>query len=186
MSEISERYARRVKEFESMIEATPADRWAAQSPCQEWTARDVVRHVVDCQGMFLGFVGRSLGSIPSVEDDPGAAFRAATAVVQADLEDPVRAGAEFDGSNGKMRFEDAVDNYLGFDLIVHRWDLARAVGGDESIDPDEAQWALDAVGGFGDQMQASGHFGTPVELGPDAGAQERLLAFVGRRPSVSG
>ena len=41
------------------------------------------------QGMFLGFVGRSLGDIPAVDDDPLGAWTAARDVVQADLDDPV-------------------------------------------------------------------------------------------------
>ncbi len=39
-------------------------RWDSPSPCEEWTARDVVGHVVETQGMFLGLVGRELA-------DPG-------------------------------------------------------------------------------------------------------------------
>ncbi|HVX42354.1 MAG TPA: TIGR03086 family metal-binding protein [Mycobacteriales bacterium] len=180
MSEISERYARLVDEFAAVIDATPPDRWEEPSPCAGWTARDVVRHVVDTQGMFLGFVGRSLGEIPPVDEDPAGAFRAATTAVQADLEDPERAAAEFDGSNGRLRFDDAVGNFLGFDLIVHRWDLARAVGGDESIDPQEIEWANVAIEGFGDQMRESGHFGTASDPGPDASLQQRMLAALGR------
>jgi uncharacterized protein (TIGR03086 family) len=181
MSEISERYARLADEFAAVIDATPPERWEEPSPCAGWTARDVVRHVVDTQGLFLGFVGRSLGDIPSVDDDPGGAFRAATGVVQADLENPDRAAAEFDGSNGRMRFDDAVGNYLGFDLIVHRWDLARAVGGDESIDARDVEWANVAIEGFGDQMRASGHFGAASDPGPQAGPQQRMLAYLGRQ-----
>ncbi|HEV7524403.1 MAG TPA: maleylpyruvate isomerase N-terminal domain-containing protein, partial [Acidimicrobiia bacterium] len=109
MSEVSERYTRLSDAFAAKIAAVPADRWSAQSPCPDWTALDVVDHVVNAQGMILGLVGRELGEVPSAHDDPLAAWNAARAVVQSDLEDPAVAGAEFDGFMGKSTFEGAVD-----------------------------------------------------------------------------
>ncbi len=82
MSEISEQYQRLSDEFANKIAKVPDDKWSAPSPCPDWTARDVVQHVVDTQGMFLGFVGKELGSIPSVDDDPAAAWDAARAKTQ--------------------------------------------------------------------------------------------------------
>src|SRR5436189_1031131 len=55
MSEISERYKRLGDAFADKIAAVPHDRWDSQTPCEEWTARDLVGHVVNTQGMFLGF-----------------------------------------------------------------------------------------------------------------------------------
>jgi hypothetical protein len=72
MTEISERYARLADAFAAKIASVPSDRWATQSPCEGWTARDVVGHVVSSQGLILGLVGRSLGDIPSADDDPQA------------------------------------------------------------------------------------------------------------------
>ncbi len=54
MSDIAERYRRLAGTFEERIAAVPADRWEDPSPCEDWTARDVVRHVVDTQALFLG------------------------------------------------------------------------------------------------------------------------------------
>src|SRR5690349_22033823 len=103
MSEISERYQRLSDEFANKIAKVPADKWNAPTPCTEWTARDIVQHVVDTQGMFLGFVGKEMGPIPSVDDDPGAAWDAARAKTQHELDDPALAGAEFDGFFGRSR-----------------------------------------------------------------------------------
>ena len=70
VSEIAERYRRVAAGFTERVEAVPADRWTSASPCEGWDARAVVRHVVDAHGLFEGMVGRSLGDIPSVDDDP--------------------------------------------------------------------------------------------------------------------
>jgi uncharacterized protein (TIGR03086 family) len=135
MTEISQRYARLADAFAAKVAAVPADRWSAPTPCENWTARELVGHVVSTQGMFLGFVGRSIGDVPSVDGDPLAAWNTVRSAVQRDLEDPEKAGAEFEGMMGKQTFEGAVDRFLSFDLIVHGWDLARATGLDERSRP---------------------------------------------------
>jgi uncharacterized protein (TIGR03086 family) len=182
VTEISERYRRRADAFAAKIASVPDDRWAAPSPCPDWTALDVVRHLVSTQGMFLGFVDRTLGDIPSVDDDPLAAWNAARAVVQHDLEDPERAGAEFEGGIGRQTFEGAVDRFLSFDLIVHGWDLARAAGLDERIDPEDVERTQAQAEAFGDKMRSPFAFGPEVEVPAGADPQEKLLAYLGRRP----
>jgi uncharacterized protein (TIGR03086 family) len=181
MSDIATRYARLSDDFATVVAAVPEYRWSSDSPCEGWTARDVVAHVVDTQGMFLRLVGRDLGDIPPVADDPVAAWDAARGVVQADLDDPDRAGTEFDGFFGRTTFAEAVDRFLNFDLVIHRWDLARATGQDERIDPEDMRWALEATKAFGPHLRRSGVCGP--ELTPPDGADEqtRFLAFLGRR-----
>lgn len=181
MSEISERYARLGAGLAATIAAVPADRWENSSPCAGWTARDVVRHVVETQGMFLGLVDRELGAAPPVEEDPAASWDAARKVVQADLDDPTRADAEFDGYFGRTRFADAVDRFVCFDLVVHRWDLARATGGDERLDPADVRWAMECAAGFGDALRTESVCGPELTPPEDADEQTRLLAFLGRR-----
>src|SRR3954447_18886765 len=163
MSEVSERYARLSEEFADKVAAVPDGKWESPSPCEGWTARDVVRHVVQTQGMFLGFVGRELGDIPSVDDDPAAAWDAARAVVLADLENPERAAAEYDGFQGKSTFEAGVDRFLCFDLIVHGWDLARTAGLDERIDDEDLARIKVAAEGFGPAMRGPQAFGPELE-----------------------
>ena len=64
MTEIADRYRRLSDAFAATIAAVPDDRWSSPSPCEDWTARDVVGHVVASQGMFLGFVGEEVGRDP--------------------------------------------------------------------------------------------------------------------------
>lgn len=181
MEDIAARYRRLSDDFAAVIAAVPPERWASPSPCEGWTARDVVGHVVETQDMFLGLVGRGLGDIPAVADDPAAAWDAARTVVLADLEDPVRARTEFDGFFGRTAFADAVDRFLNFDLVVHRWDLARAAGLDERLDPDDVRWAWEAVSGFGPHLRREGVCGAELTPPEGADAQTRLLAHLGRR-----
>jgi uncharacterized protein (TIGR03086 family) len=181
VTEISQRYARRADAFAAKIAAVPDDRWSAPTPCENWTARELVAHVVDSQGVFLGFVGGSVGEIPLVDDDPLGAWNGARAVVQQGLEDPEQAAAEFEGGTGKQTFAGAVDRFLSFDLVVHGWDLAHATGLDERIAADDVERTREQADAFGDAMRDPRAFGPEVEPPPGADPQARLLAFLGRR-----
>jgi uncharacterized protein (TIGR03086 family) len=181
VTEISDRYRRLSDQFSERLAAVPLDGWNAPTPCEDWNARQLVQHVVDSQGMFLGLVGRQMGDIPSVDDNPKAAFDAARDQVLADLEDPERAKVEFEGFFGRSTFEAAVDRFLSFDLVVHGWDLARATGQDEHIDDADVRRVREDSAKFGDAIRSSGAMGPEVEAPPDADEQTRMLAYLGRR-----
>jgi uncharacterized protein (TIGR03086 family) len=180
--EIASRYRTLADAFGHRIQQVGPEQWSNQSPCTEWTARDVVDHVVGTHGMMLGFIGRSLSSAPSVEDDPRAAFKAARADMEAVLDDPELAGTEYDGLFGRTTIAATVDRFLGFDLVVHGWDLARATGQDEHVDPQEVERVWAHARELGDNLRQPGVCAPAVELGDDASEQDRLLAYLGRDP----
>jgi uncharacterized protein (TIGR03086 family) len=131
--------------------------------------------------MFLGFIGEELGELPPVEDDPAATFAHARSKIQAALEDPETAKAEFEGFSGKSTFAAAVDRFLCFDLLVHGWDLSHATGIDETMPADELGPLEQAAEGFGDAMRGPGAFGPALTPPEDADRQTRILAFLGRK-----
>ncbi|MDQ1729983.1 MAG: hypothetical protein QOK10_142 [Pseudonocardiales bacterium] len=182
MSEVADRYRRLSAAFTDTVAAVPPDRWDAPSPCAGWDARDVLRHVVESHGQFLGLVGRSLPELPSVDEDPLAAWSGAREAVQSCLDDPALAGTEYQGKFGRSTFEQAVDGFLSFDQVVHRWDLARAAGLDERIDPEEIARITAFANRMGDVLQNSGACGPAIEPPEGADDQTRLLMALGRRP----
>lgn len=177
----ADRFRRLASAFADKIAAVPPDRWEQPSPCEGWTARDVVRHVVDSQGLFLRLVGRELGDVPSVDDDPLAAWNAARAVTQANLDDPQLASEEFDGFFGRTTYAQGVDRFLCTDLVLHGWDLARAAGLDERIDPEDVARVMEDMKAFGDAARSPEAFGPALDPPPGADEQTRVLAFTGRR-----
>ncbi len=182
LAQIVERYHKRADIFEAKVAAVAPDQWENQSPCDEWTARDVVGHIVTMHEVMLRGVDRSVSSAPSVADDPLGAFRAARADVEALLADPALAGREVDTPMGPMSAAEHVDRVVSADMPLHGWDLSRATGQDNTIDPAEisrASAALDAVPE--NVMRMPGVFAPALE--PPAGADEqtRLLAFLGRK-----
>jgi uncharacterized protein (TIGR03086 family) len=68
-----------------------------------------------------------------------------------------------------------------FDLVVHGWDLARATGQDETIDPEEIEPLQAMVDSMGPMMVENGVIKRQLEPAPDASPQERLLAGLGRQ-----
>ena len=181
MSEISERFRTLAAAFTDRVEAVPGDRWESPSPCEGWTARDVVRHMIGNVDLFFGFVDEQRPSGASVDDDPAAAWAEARDAMQAALDDPDLGGREYDGFFGRTTLAQSVDRFLGVDLVVHSWDLARATGGDEKLDPDAVHEVFEALQPMDEQLRAPQAFGPKLE--PPAGADEqtRLLAFLGRR-----
>lgn len=182
MTEISQRYDRLSAAFARTVAGVPDDRWDRATPCEEWTALDLVRHVVDSHRTFLGLVGGDPPRGPSVDESPAGAFDTARRAVSARLEDPDRATETYEGHFGVRTFEWAVDNFLSFDLVVHGWDLARATGQDEAIDPAEVARIRADAEAWGDMARAPGVFGPAVQPPADADEQTRLLAFLGRHP----
>lgn len=186
MTEISERYRRNAAAFAATVASVPTDRWDTPTPCEDWDARALVRHVVEAHGIFEGLAGRELRPGPSVDDDPVAAFAAARAQVEAELDDPSLADVAYDGFTGPSTFAEGVDRFLSTDLVVHRWDLARATGGDETIPPDEVARVLGDMeamsAAMGAAMRGPGAFAPEITPPDGADDQTRLLCFLGRQP----
>lgn len=182
MSEIADRHRRLAARFTARVEAVPPDRWESPSPCEGWTARDVVAHVAGNAAMFLGLIGRDPPAGPPAERDPLGAWVTGRDATQAALEDPAVATTEYDGLRGRMTFEQGIDQFACFDLVVHAWDLARATGQDDRLDPEEVSRVFAAARSMGDALRGPGAFGPAVEPPPGADEQAQFLAFLGRRP----
>ncbi len=181
MTAVADRYRTLAASMEERIRAVPDDAWSNPSPCEGWTARDVVRHLVETPPMFFGFVEVPAPEVPSVDEDPVGAFTTMRDAVQVALEDPAVADKEFDGFMGRSTFAQGVDRFLCADLVVHAWDLARATGQDEQLPPDEVHDVFEALKPMDEAMRGPGAFGPKVEPPPDADEQTRFLSFLGRR-----
>ncbi len=176
-------WRRTAQEFTTCVEGVGDQDWERPAPPEGWVARDVVRHLVEwVPGLFFGSAGLPVPPVPSVDDDPVAAWRALDEAVQALLEDPARSALPTSSPAGSMSVEQLVAMTGVPDVFLHRWDLARATGQDERLDPDRVHALLVGMLPWDQALRASGQYGPRVEVPDDADEQTQLLAFVGRRP----
>ncbi len=171
-------------EFTATVEGTAPAAWDDPAPPEGWVARDVVRHLVEWLPAFLQrATGITLPAGPPVDDDPVGAWRTHTDAVQALLDAPVTAERTHEFPHiGTMPLAQAIDMIYTADVFLHRWDLARATGQDETLDPDRCAEMLDAMLPMDEALRQSGQYGPRVEVPDDADVQTRLLAFIGRQP----
>ncbi len=180
MSEATDRMMVLIDGFDARVDATPASAWDNQSPCPEWKARDVVAHVannfINLGGVLSGTTQAPMGAD---ESPPDAWTRAKAALVPqfetADL------SALIPGPAGPMPADELIGRFLANDLLVHTWDLARAVGGDEALPADIVEGAYSGMKPLDAMLRQPGVFGPKVEVAPGADLQTEFLGFVGRR-----
>lgn len=184
MSEIAERYRRVAGRLSLRVSEVASGAWEAPAPCEGWVARDVVRHMVEWMPAFLlAAGGPALPEGPSVDDDPVAAWTTMSDGIQALLDDPASAAMSLDHPRaGSHTLADAVGMFFLGDVLIHTWDLARAAGLDESLDPDEVSGMLAGLEPLDDVLRTSGHYGPRVAVPVAADQQTRLIAFTGRQP----
>ena len=179
----AERHRAIAGRFSDRVRGVSPDGWDAPAPVAGWTARDVVEHL----GWFPGYLAQSHGVAmatgPSPAEDPAGAWLTQARAVQAVLDDPAQAERTVDDPHmGSMPLRDLVDRIYTADVFMHTWDLARATGQDDRLDPDFCAELLSGMEPIEEVMRASGQYGPAVPVPEDADVQSRMLGFIGRDP----
>jgi uncharacterized protein (TIGR03086 family) len=181
VSEETDRFELVAAGFDRRVRAVPAGKWDAQSPCEEWKAREVVVHVVsNYRSMAAQATGEEAKAM-GADEDPVQAWTDAYGRMQVLVKDPETLHKTVSGPTGPTPLEQILGALIAMDTHVHTWDLARAVGGDERLDPNVVRFARGLLEPMDDMIRRPGVFGPKLE--PPAGADEQtqLLYFLGRR-----
>lgn len=162
--------------------------WDLVTPCEGWTVRELLNHVVAgnwwaaelASGRTIADVGSRLDGDVLGADPLGAYDGSADAAVAA-FAAPGAMEAPAAVSYGPVP-NSVYAGHRFLDVLVHGWDLAVATGQATDLAPDlvEACWEQVVEPQLAG-LQASGAFGTAVEVPADADPQDRLLAALGRR-----
>jgi len=163
-----------------IITSVDASGWDAPSPCTDWAARDVIAHLIDTQRDFFARFEIDLGEAPSV-DDPAAAWAAHVAAVRPHLDDDAFIAREYDGYFGPTTVGETLRIFYISDLISHRWDLARAVGGDDILTDTELDFLDASFDYYKDAAYSPGIYEAPIDVPDDADRQTKVLARMGRQ-----
>jgi uncharacterized protein (TIGR03086 family) len=176
--EVIDRYTDLADQFAARVEAAPDDAWDNPAPCEGWKARDVLDHILGSQRSVVAAV---TGSEPAVaSSDPKAQWRETYGAFKEAVKQPGALQKTMPGPMGEMPVEMMVGRFLSSDILVHTWDLARAVGGDEKIDANAVTQAYSGLKPMDAMLRQPGIFGPKVEPASDADEQEQFLNFLGR------
>lgn len=180
-------YTKALDGFDDVVRSVPASGWSNPSPCEGWSASDVLGHVIAVQG-YVESLAR--GVEPTLNpygmpgdlagDDPMRAWSTARESVL----DAIGQPGVLERTVQTFRAEETIDNFLAWnvvDTLAHTWDLARACGLDDSLDDELATHALAQATPMVDAMRQPPFFGGPTEVADDASTAAQFLALLGRR-----
>jgi uncharacterized protein (TIGR03086 family) len=177
--DLIERWRHTADAFTAHLEAVAADQWDSPTPCPDWNVRELVEHAISAQARLPKELGTEI-EIPE-SDDPKATWRVVRDAARGAYEKPGALDVEFDLPFGKLTGAQLVNNLATGDLLIHTWDLARATGTDERLDPDVVAAVYQGLEPL-DEIMRAGAFGPRVEPPEGADLQTELLCFSGRRP----
>ena len=170
------------------IEQIADDQWERPTPNTEWNVRALVQHLVYgtlwvkplLDGMTIEQVGdRFEGDI--LGDDPKAAWRAASSDAVAACLEPGAMDRIVHISSGDTRAENYILERVA-DAGMHTWDLSRALGVDDTLDPGVVEAGRKLLDKVGEEWRSWGALAPIVPTEPDASPQTLFIAESGRPP----
>jgi uncharacterized protein (TIGR03086 family) len=184
--DLAERHLAVCRRFGEAARAA-SGKWDRRSPCEAWDARGVLEHVIGFHDVLLL---RPLGLKPDrPRDDPQVrweltyrqlekAFEPGRRLLERVVEVP-----ELQGNQASQLDAQALLPNLTRDVLVHTWDLARAVGADDRLDAQWCELFYTALPSDPEALSMSGMFHAPVAVSEQTDVQSKLLARLGRNPS---
>jgi uncharacterized protein (TIGR03086 family) len=186
MTEFSALFRRAAEGFGRRVHAVGAAQWHDPTPDTEWDVRALVNHVTVEQLWAAPLMsGASVGEIGDrfdgdrLGDDPVAAWDTAVAAAVEAFCAPGALQGTVDLSRGPTPREQYCME-MTTDALIHSWDLARAIGADETLDPEISRLVYELTLPIADQLQETGMFAPPVPVPDDSPLQVKLLAIFGR------
>lgn len=183
---LGERHLAVCRRFGATVRAATG-KWDRRSPCDAWDARGVLEHVIGFHDVLLL---RPLGLKPDrPRDDPLARWE----LTYGQLEEAFKPGRrlfeqvvdvpELHDNAATRRDARAMMPDLTRDVLVHTWDLARAVGADDRLDSGWCEQFYATLPEDPSALSVSGMFGAAVTADDQIDIQSKLLARLGRNPN---
>lgn len=186
MSENLRDFTKAVYGMDAVVRRIPEGSWDNDSPCEGWTARDVLGHQV---GVLNGVANMADGNdmkfpeTPEDLSDPIGLWSEAVDKVLAALDQP-----EALHHSGKYWFGPmSIDELIGvvkWDPLTHAWDLGQATGVEAKLDESLAQKSFDTISSMRPALAKMRLVSEePVDVPADADIVNRYLGLVGRNPA---
>ena len=186
MEDIAQLHRRALDETRDVIAGVGSEQENLATPCEGWDVRTLLNHLVsgNLWAAELG-AGRSIAEVGDRLDgdvlgnDPLGAYDASATAAAAVFEAPGALDAPCAVSYGPVPGS-VYAGHRFVDVLIHGWDLATATGQDATLDPELVDASYAILQAEADLVRASGAFGEDIAVPAEAGAQTRLLAFIGR------
>lgn len=187
MNSALDRYLRALDAVTNVVDHAPPDRWEIRSPCPDWSARQLLGHIIDGQAQVVAMLTGQGPRQPVTDLDelgrlasghPVASWQR-TQLATADALARVDPTASVATPIGESCATDMLAVAL-IEPLIHAWDLAIATGQQVTLDPEAVRGTLAAVQALGSQLADSGMYHSALAAPPDASAQAKLLAALGR------
>ena len=168
----------RASEWTTSKVAGATQKLDARTPCDQWDVRTLLNHMLDTKNYFVGAARGEEVSPPAqtppdlLGDDPLADFE--------------RGRSEMLSTYGAPGVIEKTGPSLGIafsDQLLHGWDLAKATQQDATMPDGLPEAAFEMIHGRFTDDQRKGVFKPEVDVPADASAQDKLLAYTGRKPS---
>jgi uncharacterized protein (TIGR03086 family) len=155
---------------------------AKATPCREWSVADLVEHVDQAAQTFT-CVARKIAievAVAGSDDRSGAAARSVEELGKA-WDDPVA----WQGNGNAAGLELSNERWGRIaltEVVVHCWDLARAIGQPFELPESTLRACLEHVHEFLPNAPIPQLWGPSVEVAGDAPLIDRIVAATGREP----
>jgi uncharacterized protein (TIGR03086 family) len=162
------------------------------TPCSEWCVRDLANHLLATLELGRALLSDEMstvqagpGQVPAkdlIGDDLIGAYRSgAKALIAATTAESI--GGMHTTPLGEMPGA-GLAGFVALDVLVHGWDLARAIGREATITPTLAEPMLEfARQAISDDMGTRAPLiGPEVAVPVDSDPTSRLVAYLGRTP----
>jgi len=179
-------FTRAAYTFDAVVRRVPPDTWGRQSPCEEWTAGEVLGHVVWTMHRITAAARGSErpAERPEAETagaDPEATWDDTLRTTLAALDRAGVLDTTVDVEFGTTTI-DAVLGFVPSDLLAHAWDIATTAGIDAHLPVDLCERFAVGIAAAGDGVRGPGRMAGAVAVGADADAPTRFVAQTGRTP----
>jgi uncharacterized protein (TIGR03086 family) len=180
MSDVSALYERVAEGFTSRVDQIAETQWSTPTGHEDWTVRDMVAHVISTQQRVLGVLGEPVTATVDEDGDLKQQWREASGAMQDALNDSERGTKVIRGLLGRQPFELLVGQLICPDTLVHTWELSRATGQDETLDPTAMRASTAILAPIDDAVRRPGGFADKIPTPAGADEQTTFLHFVGQ------
>jgi len=178
-------------EFARRLRLVGPDDWRRPTPCSEWDVRALVNHVIGANVRYQLLLHaapteqvEATRTVDHLGDDALASFVATADGVVACFQEDGALDRVVSHATGDRSGRELLSMRI-LDAAIHGWDLARAIGVEETLDDDVVAFLLAYTADLDLGPQQRAFAPADADLPRNASPQDQLLHRLGRHPDIT-